>query len=47
MVLLVGERLIGADTLPLVELGVSLLNLLPEYLLQLDLIEHSIQCEQV
>lgn len=43
MVLLVGERLIGADTLPLVGLGVSLLNLLPGYLLQLELIAHSIR----
>ena len=40
---LVGERLDEEDIPRLVGLGVWLLNLLPEYLLQLDLVAQSIQ----
>ena len=43
MVPSVGERLIGADTPLLVGLGVSLLNLLLYYLLQLKLLVRSIR----
>ena len=43
MVPSVGECLIGADTPLLVGSGVSLLNLLLDYLLQLELVVRSIQ----
>ena len=43
MVPLVGERLVEEDIPRLVGLEVWLLNLLPEYLLQLDLVAQSIQ----
>ena len=42
MVPLVGERLVEEDIPRLVGLEVWLLNLLPEYLLQLDLVAQSI-----
>ena len=43
MVPLGGEHPIGADTLPLAELGVWRLNLLPDYLRPLETVVRSIQ----